>query len=790
MFAYAVKPRPCCGGCPRYVQRSSALNLTLLYLISGLTALLLTGLFVFLSYKAKNAAPVVQKSVAVLAGAAYSWAWFCARTAIELTAGFNRYSPFGQDIATTAVTLLVIWVGVVIALLAAMYPFSRLRGVRNILRFIGTPFALFQLAWVTRVGRAIVGADTASATAVGRLAACAFYVGALVALVASAWLDRDTVRMTGRETARMFGWFFGGMLIALPPYMLRATETLFRWIKPLQSIVSGSVMDLKPAHRIVLYFGILLSVLIWLALRKEEQPVRHFALVFISLATLMTFSADFTLQRYTTSSFWPIEIPLHLCNTAMYLVPLCLIFRMKRLYYFTFFINVIGAFFAMAMPNYSENTELFAVSMLVFWVNHYSACFMPVLMMALGEFERPKLKQFWYSTVAFSAYYVLVLFLNAWFSNFGTSDFFFINSDFIAEKLGTWAERLRDITASFTLGGLTFTFYPVYQLLFFAAYIAFTFGMWFLYEQCFSVTDLYTDMAKRSEKIKVDRLALLSQLDGRSEEDPLDMEHTDALILHNVTKRYGKSSVYAVKDANLEVRGGQIFGFLGPNGAGKSTIIKSIVGIQPISSGDIMICGYDAMRQPVQAKRQLGFVPDHYELYENLTGREYINYIADLYRVTREDRDTRIAEYVALFQLEGSFDNPMKTYSHGMKQKIAIMAALVHEPKVWILDEPLTGLDPDSIFQVKECMRRHAAKGNIVFFSSHIIDVVERLCDHIAIIRKGHILCRRTMAEVEATGMPLEEFYMKTIRGELPADDGDIPMDATPVGHEKAQVKA
>ena len=124
----------------------------------------------------------------------------------------------------------------------------------------------------------------------------------------------------------------------------------------------------------------------------------------------------------------------------------------------------------------------------------------------------------------------------------------------------------------------------------------------------------------------------------------------------------------------------------------------------------------------------------------------------------------------------------MKTYSHGMKQKIAIMAALVHDPKVWILDEPLTGLDPDSIFQVKECMKRHAARGNIVFFSSHIIDVVERLCDHIAIIRKGHILCRRTMAEIEATGMPLEEFYMKTIRGELPADDGDVPMDATPVG--------
>ncbi len=758
------------------------MNLSLLYVIAAACAVLPAGLFVWLSRSRPSVAVTVQKVVAILAGLAYSWAWFRGRTAIEETIGFNRFSPFGQDIPTTFITLIVIWVGIVIALLAAMYPFSQLRGVRHILRFIGTPFALFQAVWVTRVGIAIVGSDTTSATAVGRLVTCAVYVGMLVALVAQAWLDKETDRITGRDIRRMFGWFFGGMLIAIPPYMLRATETLYKWIKPLQSMTSGAVMDLKPAHRIVLYFGILLAVLIWLALRKEEQPTKHFALVFISLASLITFSVDFTLESYITSSFWPLHIPLHLCNTAMYLIPLCLIFRMKRLYYFTFFINVIGAFFAMAMPNYSENQHLFAVSMLVFWVNHFAACFMPVLMMALGEFERPKLKQFWYSTVAFTGYYLLVLIANAWFSNYGDADYFFINSDFIAEKIGTWAERLRDITASIQVGGLTLTFYPVYQLLFFIFYVAFTFGMWFLYEQCFTISDLYTDMAKRSEKIKLDHLALTTQLDGRSEEEPLYMEHTDELILHDVTKRYGKSSVYAVKDANLRVKGGQIFGFLGPNGAGKSTIIKSIVGIQPITSGEISICGYDAMRQPVEAKRQLGFVPDHYELYENLTGREYINYIADLYRVSRADRDARIAEYVALFQLEGAFDNPMKTYSHGMKQKIAIMAALVHDPKVWILDEPLTGLDPDSIFQVKECMKRHAARGNIVFFSSHIIDVVERLCDHIAIIRKGHILCRRTMAEIEATGMPLEEFYMKTIRGELPADDGDVPMDATPVG--------
>ena len=175
------------------------------------------------------------------------------------------------------------------------------------------------------------------------------------------------------------------------------------------------------------------------------------------------------------------------------------------------------------------------------------------------------------------------------------------------------------------------------------------------------------------------------------------------------------------------------------------------------------MCGYDVEKQSVGAKLQTGFVPDHYALYENLTGREYVNYIADLYGVSEADRTARIEEYVGRFNLAHSFDNPIKTYSHGMKQKITIMSALVHNPKLWILDEPLTGLDPESIFQVKEAMKKHAAEGNIVFFSSHIIDVVERICDRIAIIKKGTIMCERSVKELEEEGIQLEKFYMETI---------------------------
>ena len=226
----------------------------------------------------------------------------------------------------------------------------------------------------------------------------------------------------------------------------------------------------------------------------------------------------------------------------------------------------------------------------------------------------------------------------------------------------------------------------------------------------------------------------------------------------------------AADNVNLEVKAGEIFGFLGPNGAGKSTCIKTTIGIQPVTSGSIEVCGYDVSRQSVESKKLIGYVPDHYALYEKLTGREYINYIADLYGVSKADRDARIAKYVDLFELNQAFDNRMQTYSHGMKQKMTIMAALVHNPKIWILDEPLTGLDPQSIYQVKEVMKEHAKAGNVVFFSSHIINVVEKLCTRIAIIKKGHIVYEADMKDVEKDHPEgLEEFYMKTIR-----DNGDL----------------
>ena len=489
-------------------------------------------------------------------------------------------------------------------------------------------------------------------------------------------------------------------------------------------------------HRVVLYFSIILPYIMYRVLKDRTEKQKRNAMIYISFAFLLTYIRFWELPDFLHP--WP--LPLHLCNTAMFIIPLCLVFRMKRLFNFTLFINVLGTLFAMFMPDISAGTNILEFYSLHYWLNHYAAFFMPVLIMALGLFERPKFKQWVYSLAAFGVYFVLVAFLNTYFTAIGhETDYFFLNSDFIVDKLGEWAENIFEIEVSFNIGDVVCTTRPVYLVLFFLVYVLMSVGVWFIYALLFKFWDETAERRLKERDYQKMKKELAAFLGGRPINEPITGDSSPRLTLKNFSKRYGTNKHYSVKDASFDVHGGEVFGFLGPNGAGKSTIIKSIVGIQTITSGNIEVCGYDVEKQSVQAKHELGFVPDHYALYENLTGREYINYIADLYQVSREDRDARIEHYVTTFQLTGSFDNQMKTYSHGMKQKIAIMAALVHDPKLWILDEPLTGLDPNSIHEVKECMKAHAKAGNIVFFSSHIIDVVEKICDRIAIIKKGKI---------------------------------------------------
>ena len=211
------------------------------------------------------------------------------------------------------------------------------------------------------------------------------------------------------------------------------------------------------------------------------------------------------------------------------------------------------------------------------------------------------------------------------------------------------------------------------------------------------------------------------------------------LKIEHLYKKYLNSDRYSAQDINFEVHEGDLFGFLGQNGAGKSTTIKCMVGIYPFDSGDITICGHSIKTDAVKAKMNIGYVPDNHSVYEKLTGREYVNYIADLYGVDEATRNAVMDRFLKIFRLEKAVDRQIKGYSHGMKQKICIIAALIHEPKLWVLDEPMVGLDPQSIFDILEMMKEHCAKGNTVFFSSHNIDLVAKICNRVAIIDNGQL---------------------------------------------------
>ncbi|EJS70305.1 ABC transporter ATP-binding protein [Bacillus cereus] len=215
----------------------------------------------------------------------------------------------------------------------------------------------------------------------------------------------------------------------------------------------------------------------------------------------------------------------------------------------------------------------------------------------------------------------------------------------------------------------------------------------------------------------------------------------------NVSKSYNGSN-YAVKDLSLSVPSGEIFGFLGPNGAGKSTTIKMITGIHGVDKGTIAINGKDIMKEPMEAKKTFGYVPDSPDMFLRLKGIEYLNFMADMYEVPKEVRQERIESLAKKFDLYNALSDQIQSYSHGMRQKIVIIGVLVHEPDVWILDEPLTGLDPKSAYILKEMMREHADKGKIVFFSTHVLEVAEKICDRVAIINKGNLQFKGNLNEM------------------------------------------
>lgn len=237
------------------------------------------------------------------------------------------------------------------------------------------------------------------------------------------------------------------------------------------------------------------------------------------------------------------------------------------------------------------------------------------------------------------------------------------------------------------------------------------------------------------------------------------------LKVNALKKSYNKGKTFASNNISFDVKEGEIVGLVGKNGAGKSTIIKSITGIMPFDEGTISICGYDVKYEPIGSKSSLGYVPDVCNAFDKMTGMEYINFVADIFKVSKQDREARIEKFQQCFPLGESINKSIASYSHGMKQKISIMSSLISKPKLWILDEPITGLDTQTTLNVLDYMKEYAKEGNAVLFSSHNLDIVQKICDRAIIINNGNLVANLNIDELEkASDFELEKYFIEKVR--------------------------
>ena len=702
--------------------------------------LVLAGL-ILISFKTNSKVmTIILRVLSIILFAFYVYFVFAGDFIKNITIGVNEIFTNAE----LAWINILRWLNNVCVLVAVLAPWFKVRTLNNILAFVAPVIFILNVVFFRMHLEAILGPNYSLTDAKSIL--FAFEI-ALLGIFAGYYLFKKIKERDFSDIGKQLGIMAG----ILPLLMISVfpQNFLFNFLGE----VGEGVEDFTMIHRIYIYIAVLAPILITFGFRKASESVRRSVLVWIAMAGFNQYFFTFTFD------FSPSNLPFHLCNTAILLIMIAYIFKCKPVFYFTYFVNVIGAMFAILLPNTA--TPMTSISSLHFWFNHWYAFFAPILGITLKIFPRPNFKMMRGAIYIFSIYLVAMAVLNGVLNGLGYStDYFFLYENFIVGKF----EFLRPIKDNFVLefavGDGTARIFWLYDLIVWVAYVFMMFITWLVYSYCYKISDHYAELRAL---YKIDILGirqLKKQMAGRPITEPIYMEGVNMIKFEHFSKRYGNAKNYSVRDFNLEVNDGEVFGFLGHNGSGKSTTIKSLVGIQSITEGRILVCGYDIEKQPLQAKRLMGYVSDNHAVYEHLTGREYINYVADLYEVSETDRTARLDKYVKMFNLQDAIDREIKGYSHGMKQKVMVISSLIHDPKVWVLDEPLTGLDPTSAYQIKQCMVEHASRGNIVFFSSHVIEVVEKVCDRIAIIKKGELQGVYSLKDLHEKNISLEELYL------------------------------
>ena len=520
-----------------------------------LAVLLAAVAFCFgLHYLNKLAPKWGGRGVALTVAACILFVYMLKQPAIYEVRGLNMYSPFGDDIARTALSVLLVWftyVAFFCAVFGAFYPF---RTLHNITRFFSPVVLVLDLIFFRTYMTALLGAEVFTSFDI-RLPFLLLIAGYTLASVARDWLS-DHSLPRGKELLTLLLTLPFACLAFMPPYVPQA---LLGYMNP-----TLEFEGFTPEHRLVIYFSFIVPFLVFHAFRKKPDDVKRFAMIYMSLGALFVFLGDWQLADFLD----PLKWPLHLCHTAMFLVPLCLIFSMRRLYNFCLFINVVGAFLAMVLPDLDHNIS--ETSSIIFWVNHYTAFYMPVLLVALNIFKRPKFREWCSAVYALVAYYFAMLICNPLFESITgeSSDFFYLNDDYIVSNLGKWAERTQEYVVSVEVGKHTLTFMPIYQGLFLVIFIALTVGIWFLYTLLFSMWDAAEDRREREKSYKMIKKELFDRLGTKKIDEPLSGDGSPSLVLREFSKKYGNNKHYSADHVSFEVHGGEIFGFLGPNGAG------------------------------------------------------------------------------------------------------------------------------------------------------------------------------------------------------------------------------
>lgn len=668
---------------------------------------------------------------------------------IDDVVGFDGDLPAFE----TAVLLILKWSTIVVVLVNVIAPSLKDERFKTASVIAGLPVLLLDFILYGEMLKAFSGLDATAMSFRGIQYACELGVSLAISLsflITSLEEDRGkSLRAHGKQALLLF------LVLHLPLFPESFLQVFI-------GKAGTHTADYDLAHRLMLYVILITMIVLFLYYKDKPLARKRTFLLVVGIAGFF---------QYFYPKSWDAGIgalPLHLCNTAIIMMLLAFTFHWDGVFYFSFFVNVAGALFAVLMP--TVTTDVLSVDSMHFWINHAYDIMWPVLAVGLGVWKRPNMKMMLKAIGIFTIYFVSMMIVNAWFNGIlmakgeeATIDYFFLYGDQISGKAAFLTKIHYRYVLEWIQGGLTFRVYWLMDILIYFGFIAFMFIEWYLYDALFRIADSHKDLHMTLERKRMDMLNLKEEMDKRAQDGLPADDGEPSVVISHFTKVYPGSHVKAVDDFNLAVHAGEIFGFLGHNGAGKSTTIKSMVGIQPITEGKIEICGHDVAKQPLEAKLQVGYVSDNHAVYERLTGREYVNYVADLYQVPLEIRHERLERYVALFSLEGAIDEEIAGYSHGMKQKIVVISSLIHDPKVWVLDEPLTGLDPVSSYQIKECMIEHAARGNIVFFSSHIIDTVEKICDRVAIISDGKMKGVFTMADLRAQGTSLESLYLKYV---------------------------